>query len=48
MVRAVIEKEFFIQVTGAEMAAQHGQHPVFGFNFAAQHTAQIGETDKAL
>ena len=45
---AVINKERFVIVPGAEMPPQKGEYSVFRFDLAAQNAAEIGETHEAF
>jgi len=47
-VRAVIDEKFFILIAGAEVAPQDREHTVFGFDLAAQDSAQFGKPDKSF
>ena len=47
-VGAVIDEEGFALIAGTKMAAQQGEDPVFRFDFAAEDSAKLGETDEAL
>ena len=46
-VGAVVEDKAFLGVAAAEVGAQQGEHPVFGFNLPGQHPVQLGKADKA-
>ena len=48
MVGAVVEEELLIEIPGAEVAPENGEHPVFRLNLAAQHAPKVGEANESL
>ena len=48
MVGAVVEEELLIEIPGAEVAPENGEHPVLRLNLAAQRAPQVGEADESL
>ena len=47
-VGTIVDEEAFVHVSGAEMAAQHGKYPVFGFDLAAEDAAQFRKADESF
>jgi len=45
-VGSVVNEELFVLIPGAEVVSEDRQNPVFGFNFTAQYTAEVGKPDK--